>query len=61
MTFWIWISAGAIYVLGFLFVFVMEATSGPVTPALALVRAVEWPWFIATGDTWPKAERARMD
>lgn len=40
-----------IYLVGFVFFFWIELTVGPVTPALAFLRALVWPIFWATG--WP--------
>ncbi len=54
----IWTVAG-LYFLGFLGVFVLNLNIGPVTPALAFVRAIVWPMWLATGK--PAGERARMD
>jgi threonine/homoserine efflux transporter RhtA len=39
----------AIYMIGFLPILVMEMTVGPVTPGLALLRAVVWPLYVTTG------------
>ena len=40
-------------------VFAMEASSGPVTRGLALVRGLTWPRYIITGK--PYGVRAQMD
>ncbi len=50
---------GVLYLIGFALVFSMEVAVGPVTPGLALLRAIVWPLYIATGI--PKGERSRMD
>lgn len=48
-----------VYVVGFVLFFWAEITMGPVTPGLALFRAVVWPVYWATG--WPHGVHARMD
>lgn len=58
MEWLIWTSVG-IYAVGFVFFFAVEALSGPVTPALSLLRATVWPVYWATG--WPHGVHARMD
>ena len=58
MTWWGW-TIIVIYLVGFAFFFLAEATMGPVTPGLALFRATVWPVYWATG--WPQGQRARMD
>jgi hypothetical protein len=58
MAWWVWTLIG-IYIIGFLFFFWMELMVGPVTPALALMRAVVWPVYWATG--WPHGTPLRMD
>lgn len=57
MPWWIWTLIG-VYFFGFVLTFLGEA-NGPVTPALALVRAVVWPIFWTTG--WPSGQPLRMD
>lgn len=37
------------YAAGFLLIFGVNVASGPVTVPLAFVRAVVWPWWVATG------------
>ncbi len=56
IAFWALLS---IYLIGFAFVFIVELGSGPVTPALSLLRAVVWPLYVTTGK--PEGQRARMD
>lgn len=43
---WIWIVAGVYVAIGVL-AFVVNANIGPVTPGLALLRAVLWPLWLA--------------
>lgn len=49
----------SVYLVGFAFVLVIEMAAGPVTPGLALLRAVVWPLYVTAGI--PKGVRARMD
>lgn len=58
MTMLIW-TVGTVYVLGFVFVFAMEVTAGPVTLGLALLRATVWPLYLVTGI--PTGNRLPMD
>lgn len=58
MTWWMWTLIG-VYVVGFAFFLFVELASGPVTPALALVRAAVWPIYWVTG--WPHGTPLRMD
>ena len=53
------VACTTLYLLGFSLFFVVEVGSGPVTPALAFVRALVWPVYWTTG--WPHGTRARMD
>lgn len=43
------------YVLGFVGIFLLNASIGPVTLGLALARAAVWPIWVATG--WPQGQR----
>lgn len=52
-------TVAAWYLIPLMLVFVVEVTAGPVTPALATLRAVVWPLYVTTGI--PEGERARMD
>lgn len=54
MAWWAW-TLIAVYIVGFVFFFWVNLMSGPVTPALALMRAVFWPIWITTG--WPNGTR----
>lgn len=45
------------YTIGFVGIFALNASIGPVTLGLALERAVVWPIWIATGH--PQGERMR--
>lgn len=56
--FWFWLLFW-IYLAGFAFFFWIELTVGPVTPGLALLRALVWPIFWLTG--WPHGQHLRMD
>jgi len=56
---WIAVALGAVYSVGFVGIFLIEANVGPVTPGLALYRAAVWPWYLATGK--PEGQRAPMD
>ncbi len=58
MTWWIWTLIG-IYLAGFAFFFWMNLMIGPITPALALCRALVWPIWVITG--WPHGTPLRMD
>lgn len=49
----------AFYAPGFMFFLALNLAIGPVTPALAVVRALVWPVFWATG--WPHGSPLRMD
>jgi hypothetical protein len=51
------IAGAAIYVTGVVLIFVLEAAPGPVTPALAAVRAIGWPVYAATAGRWPPTTR----
>ncbi len=53
-----WIGLG-IYIVGFILVFVFNASIGPVTPGIAFLRALIWPIWIATG--WPQGEVQGFD
>jgi hypothetical protein len=46
------------YWIGFAGIFILEANVGPVTPGLAMLRALVWPYYLATGR--PKGERAHI-
>jgi threonine/homoserine efflux transporter RhtA len=59
MTTWIIIIVALNYVAGFLVMLMLQLSSGPVTPTLALARAFVWPWYILTGH--PKGVRSPMD
>lgn len=48
-----------IYAAGFAFFLWLGLMSGPVTPALAFVRAAVWPVYWATG--WPHGTPLGMD
>ena len=50
------IVSALVYSAGFALIFVIEAASGPVTPALALARAAAWPVYVTTGK--PEGTRA---
>lgn len=52
-TFW-W-SLFAVYVSGFVVIFILNLHMGPVEVPLAFIRAVVWPYWIATGR--PEGER----
>jgi hypothetical protein len=52
IAFWI---IAAVYVPGFAFFLWINLMSGPVTPTLALLRALVWPIWWATG--WPHGQR----
>lgn len=52
-------SVGTVYLFGFIFVLLLNLNIGPVTPALAFVRAVVWPVWMLTGR--PAGERLPMD
>jgi len=54
---WVW-TITVIYLLGFIIIFMLNLSVGPVTPALSFVRAVVWPYFVMTGK--PAGERARI-
>lgn len=54
----IWSLVG-LYVFGFVTVLFLNLNIGPVTPGLALVRAVVWPLWVTTGR--PAGERLPMD
>jgi hypothetical protein len=47
------------YLIPFALVLTVELTAGPVTPALATLRAVVWPLYVTTGI--PQGERAIPD
>lgn len=52
--FWVGLLVGA-YLTGFVGVFLINVMAGPVTLGLSMVRAVVWPYYVATGK--PKGER----
>lgn len=55
-----WVYMGlAVYMLGFVLILTGNVLSGPVTPALSLLRATVWPLWIATGI--PRGYRGPMD
>lgn len=59
MTWWVWTIIG-IYVVGFVVVFGFHLVAlQMVTPSLALMRALVWPIFWATG--WPHGAPLPMD
>jgi hypothetical protein len=45
---WIW-TLIVTYLIGFVLVFWLNLSIGPVTPGLALLRALQWPRWVATG------------
>lgn len=53
------ICALAIYWLGYLYVFIGQMASGPVTLGLATLRAAVWPYYLATGK--PEGTRSLPD
>jgi hypothetical protein len=48
-----------VYVAGFIVTFWVNATSMPITPGLALMRAAFWPILLVTG--WPRGTPLPMD
>jgi len=48
-------SFSVIYIIGFMFIFSMNLAISPVTVGLSLVRALVWPYYVATGK--PKGQR----
>lgn len=59
MAWWAWTLIG-IYVVGFVLIFIGHvAYLQMVSPSLALVRALVWPIFLATG--WPHGVPMTMD
>lgn len=58
MPWWVW-TILLVYVIGFLFVLFVNLLSGPITPGLALLRAVFWFIWIPTG--WPHGTPLPMD
>lgn len=58
MAWVIWTLVG-VYSVGFTLFLSLELMVGPVTPGLALLRAVVWPIFWATG--WPHGVPLPMD
>lgn len=54
----IWSLVG-LYLFGFGTVLVLGLNIGPVTPGLALLRAIVWPLYVTTGR--PRGERLPMD
>jgi hypothetical protein len=61
MMHWIIWIAVTIYVIGFVFIFWFHITSMPVTPGLALLRALLWPAWIISGGEWPHGTPMPMD
>lgn len=47
------------YLIPLILVFSIELAAGPVTPALATLRALAWPLYVTTGI--PQGQRARPD
>lgn len=48
MTWWAW-TLIFIYVAGFVFIFIVNMATGPVTLGLSFMRALTWPIWVASG------------